>query len=391
MNRVCDHRMRVTHAAKFYPPALGGMETFVQYLCEGTSGEWDVCAVVANQSRSTVEDRCGRVRVVRAGSLGTVASVPLCPSLPFHLWREPADCVVLHEPNPVAGSALWLRTPAPRLIVWHHSDLVRPWWAPYTYGVVQRALYRRADCVVVSNPVLAARSPLVRLARRVEVIPLGIDLEHYRAPDAVHQALVERIRALAPGPRILFVGRFVYYKGIDVLIDAMTRCPGTLMLVGDGSLEGELRTQVATLGLQDRVRFIGRVSDEDLPAYYHASDVFVLPSVAVTEAYGLVQIEAMAAGVPVVSTNLPTGVPWVNQDGVTGLVVPPRDAGALAEAVRRLLGDAGIRRSLGAGGRRRAEALFSRDRTIEAFKHLVETTVHASARLDPRIAQAEPT
>jgi rhamnosyl/mannosyltransferase len=346
---------------------------------------------VANESRLTIEEWCGRVRVVRAGSLGTVASVPLCPSLPFHLWREPADCVVLHEPNPVAGSALWLRTPAPQLIVWHHSDLVRPWWAPYTYGVVQRALYRRADCVVVSNPVLAARSPLVRLARRVEVIPLGIDLEHYRAPDAVREALVERVRAIAPGPHILFVGRFVYYKGIDVLIDAMTRCPGTLLLVGDGPLEGELRTQVATLGLQDRVRFIGRVSDEDLPAYYHASDVFVLPSVAVTEAYGLVQIEAMAAGIPVVSTNLPTGVPWVNQDGVTGLVVPPRDAGALAAALGRLLGDEGLRRSLGASGRRRAEALFSRDRTIEAFKNLIETTVPASPRLDRRIAQAEPT
>jgi rhamnosyl/mannosyltransferase len=383
--------VRVLHAAKFYPPALGGMETFVQYLCEGTAAEWEVSAVVANESRLTIEERCGRVRVVRAGSLGTVASVPLCPSLPFHLWRERADCVVLHEPNPVAGSALWLRTPAPRLIVWHHSDLVRPWWAPYTYGVVQRALYRRADCVVVSNPVLAARSPLVRLARRVEVIPLGIDLEHYRAPGTGRHALVERIRALAPGPRILFVGRFVYYKGIDVLIHAMTECPGTLMLVGNGSLEGELRTQVATLGLQDRVQFIGRVSDEDLPAYYHASDVFVLPSVAVTEAYGLVQVEAMAAGIPVVSTNLPTGVPWVNQDGVTGLVVPPGDAEALAQALCRLLGDEELRRSLGASGRRRAEALFSRDRTIEAFKDLIETTVPASARVDPRIAQAEPT
>jgi rhamnosyl/mannosyltransferase len=339
----------------------------------------------------TAKERCGLVRVVRVGSLGTVASVPLCPSLPFHLWREPADCIVLHEPNPIAASALFLRTPARRLVVWHHSDLVRPWWAPYTYGLVQRALYRRADCVVVSNPVLAARSPLVRLARRVEVIPLGIDLEPYRALDRAREARVEQIRALAPGPRILFVGRFVYYKGIDVLIDAMTRCPGTLMIVGDGSLDADLRMQVATLGLQDRVRFIGRVSDDDLPAYYHASDVFVLPSVAVTEAYGLVQIEAMAAGVPVVSTNLPTGVPWVNQDGVTGLIVPPRDAGALADALRRLLEDAALRRTLGTNGRRRAEAMFSRDRTIEAFKDLIETTVRASERLDRQIAEAEPT
>jgi glycosyltransferase involved in cell wall biosynthesis len=382
--------MKVVHAAKFYPPALGGMETLVQSLCDGTAVEWDVCAVVANESRLTVEERRGLVRVVRAGSLGTVASVPLCPSLPFHLWREPADCMVLHEPNPVAASALFLHTPARRLIVWHHSDLVRPWWAPYTYGKVQRALYRRADCVVVSNPVLAARSSLVQQARRVEVIPLGIDLEPYRARDPARDARVEQICALAPGPRILFVGRFVYYKGIDVLIDAMTRCPGTLMLVGDGALDRELRMQVAALGLGERVRFIGRVSDEALPAYYHASDVFVLPSVAVTEAYGLVQIEAMAAGVPVVSTNLPTGVPWVNQDGVTGLIVPPRDAEALAEALGRLLEDPGLRRTLGANGRRRAGAVFSRDRTIEAFKDLIETTVRASGRLDRQIAQAEP-
>jgi glycosyltransferase involved in cell wall biosynthesis len=383
--------MKVLHAAKFYPPALGGMETFVQYLCEGTAGAWEVSAVVANQSWPTVEERCGLVRVVRAGSLGTVASVPLCPSLPFHLWRETADCVVLHEPNPIAATALFLRTPARRLIIWHHSDLVRPWWAPYTYGMIQRALYRRADCVVVSNPVLAARSPLLRQARRVEVIPLGIDLERYRALDAAGEARVNEIRALAPGPWILFVGRFVYYKGLDVLIDAMTRCSGTLMLAGDGPLEGELRAQVAALGLQERVRFIGRVSDDDLPAYYHACDVFVLPSVEVTEAYGLVQIEAMASGVPVLSTNLPTGVPWVNQDSVTGLIVPPRDAGALAGALCRLLADPGLRHALGANGRRRAEAMFSRDRTVEAFKNLIETAVHAPERLDRRIAQAEAT
>src|SRR5580658_6093786 len=148
----CDfYRMKVLHAAKFYPPALGGMETFVQYLCEGTAAGWDVCAVVANESCVTVEERRGLVRVVRTASLGTVASVPICPSLPFHLWRETADCIVLHEPNPVAASALFLRIPARRLIIWHHSDLVRPWWAPYTYGIVQRTLYRRADCVVVSN------------------------------------------------------------------------------------------------------------------------------------------------------------------------------------------------------------------------------------------------
>jgi len=381
--------MKIVHAAKFYPPVPGGMEAFVQTLAEGMASTWDVVVVAANDSRETVEERLDGVRVVRVGARGVAASVPLCPSLPSRLWRERADCVVLHEPNPVAGSALFLHTPAPRFMVWHHSDLVRPWWAIPTYGRLQRALYRRADCVIVSNPVLAARSALVRCARRVVVIPHGVDLTRYATLAGAQRVVAARIRAEVAGPRILFVGRFVYYKGLDVLIDAMSRCAGTLILVGDGPLSGELHRQVAARGLESRVVFAGSVSNEELPAYYHASDVFVLPSVAESETYGLVQIEAMASGVPVVSTNLPTGVPWVNQDGVTGLVVPPRDTGALAGALGALGRDASLRRTLGDNGRRRAELVFSRDDTVKTFRTLVETTVREPRWLDQRFAQAE--
>lgn len=381
--------MKVVHAAKFYPPVPGGMEAFVETLSVGTAAEWEVVVVAANDSSRTVEERREGVRVVRAGSLGVVASVPLCPSLPWLLWRERAECIVLHEPNPVAGCALLLQTPAPRLIIWHHSDLIRPWWAPATYGRLQRALYRRADCVIVSNPVLAERSALVRSARRVAVIPHGVDLARYGSLSPAQERVAHRIRAEVAGPRLLFVGRFVYYKGLDVLIDAMTRCPGTLILVGDGPLESELRRQVARIGLESRVMFAGRVSADDLPAYYRASDVFVLPSVAETETYGLVQIEAMASGVPVVSTNLPTGVPWVNQDGVTGLIVPPRDPVALGDALARLARDTSLRETLGGNGRRRAEAIFSREDTVTAFRNLVETTVREPESFDRRPRPAE--
>jgi rhamnosyl/mannosyltransferase len=380
--------MKIVHAAKFYPPVPGGMEAFVQTLAEGMASQWDVVVVAANDSAHTVEERLDGVRIVRMGARGVAASVPLCPSLPSRLWRERADCVVLHEPNPVAGSALFLHTPAPRFMVWHHSDLVRPWWAIPTYGRLQRALYRRADCVIVSNPVLAERSALVRCARRVVVIPHGVDLSRYGTLAAAQHGVAARIRAEVAGPRILFVGRFVYYKGLDVLIDAMSRCAGTLILVGDGPLGGELRRQVAARGLESRVVFAGSVSNEELPAYYHASDVFVLPSVAESETYGLVQIEAMASGVPVVSTNLPTGVPWVNQDGVTGLVVPPRDPAALAHALSALARDASLRRTLGDNGRRRAELVFSRDDTVKTFRTLVETTVRKPGWIDQRLAHA---
>jgi rhamnosyl/mannosyltransferase len=332
---------------------------------------WDVQVVAAHTARRTVVETCGRVRVVRAGAVGAVHSVPLCPSYPLHLWRSDADCVVLHEPNPVAGTALSLHTPARHLVIWHHSDLVRPSWAPHTYGRVQRRLYRNADCVIVSSPHLAADSPLVQHARRVAVIPFGVPLERYRQLTSAQRAIADRLRSTIPGPRVLFVGRFVYYKGVEVLIDAMAQAPGTLILVGEGPLEPELRARVAARGLEDRTIFAGRIEDDELPAYYRAADLFVLPSVARTEAFGVVQVEAMAAGLPVISTNLPTGVPWVNQDGVSGMIVAPGDAPALGGALGRLCRDEHLRRRLSGQAAARAEQMFSRERMLAAFRDVI--------------------
>jgi rhamnosyl/mannosyltransferase len=377
--------MKVVHAAKFYPPVPGGMERIVGDLCTGTAAEWNVTVVAASDSpRAVTEDR-GGVRVVRVAAYGRLASVPLCPLQPYELWRHRADCVVLHEPNPIAGVALWLRTPAPRLVIWHHSDLLRPRWALPTYArFVQRFLYRRADCVIVSSPILAAQSPLLHYARRVAVIPFGIDVERFaRAAD---HPLTASLRSRVRGPRALFVGRCVYYKGLHVLLEAARAWPGSIIVVGDGPLEGELRDHARALGVGDRIHWAGRVSDSDLPAYYAAADVFVLPSIAVTETFGVAQVEAMAAGIPVISTNLPTGVPWVNANGVSGLVVERESPGALGDALARLASDLALRTRLGDGASRRARQVFSRDRMVRSFRDLIETVVRAPEELDARVA-----
>jgi glycosyltransferase involved in cell wall biosynthesis len=167
----------------------------------------------------------------------------------------------------------------------------------------------------------------------------------------------------------------------------MGRCAGSLVIVGEGPLEGALRALVTEKRLSERVLFVGHVPDADLPAYYQTCDVFVLPSIARTEAFGVVQIEAMAAGKPVISTNLPTGVPWVNQDGVSGLVVTPGDRVALGDALRRLLEDAALRARLGEGARRRAETMFSRERMVATFKSLIDTVVQEPELLDDRLAR----
>ena len=144
-------RLSILHAAKFYPPIPGGMESVIADLCAGTSAEWDVRVVSANNGRETVHEWTEGVNVVRTATYAVRHSVPLCPEYPLQLWRQSADCVVLHEPNPISGSSIFLHTPAKRLIIWHHSDLVRPWWAIPTYGRLQRALYRRAYQVIVDD------------------------------------------------------------------------------------------------------------------------------------------------------------------------------------------------------------------------------------------------
>jgi rhamnosyl/mannosyltransferase len=139
---------------------------------------------------------------------------------------------------------------------------------------------------------------------------------------------------------------------------------GTLLVAGDGERRDELERQASVLGVDDRVRFLGYVGDDRLLDCYSVADVFVLPSVEPSEAFGIVQLEAMAHGLPVVNTDLPSGVPWVSQDGRTGLTVPPRDPEALATAVRRLLEDESLRERFGENARRRVETEFSEDRLL---------------------------
>ncbi len=159
-------------------------------------------------------------------------------------------------------------------------------------------------------------------------------------------------------PTVLFVGRLVPYKGVEFLIRALEDVKARLWIVGTGPLENSLKNLVREKGMADRVVFLGHVSDEDLVAYYHACDVFALPSITNQEMFGLVQLEAMACRKPVISTTVPTGVPWVNQHGKTGYTVTPGNSAELAHAIQRLLSSREFREEMGAAGRARVEQPF---------------------------------
>ncbi|HEX5726186.1 MAG TPA: glycosyltransferase [Longimicrobiaceae bacterium] len=352
--------MKVLHLGKFYPPDPGGMESHVADLCAALRAHVEVEVVVSGRGRRTVAERVDGVPVTRVGTLASVASASFSPGMVGAIRRARADLVHFHHPNPPAMLAYLASGHRGPLVVTYHSDIVRQRVLGALVEPVLHAFLRRARVIIASSPEYLATSPVLRKhASRCRVIPFGIDAAALRAGSA-EEAAALRARY---GPRVVLgVGRLVYYKGFDYLIRALSSVGGHLLLAGDGPLRPALEREAAAAGVADRVTFLGSVPD--LRPYYHAADVFVLPSVARSEAFGLVQLEAMACGVPVVNTRLGTGVEFVAPHGVAGLTVPPADAAALAGAIGRLLDDPALRAAYGRAGRERVEREFGRERMV---------------------------
>ncbi|HEX2207642.1 MAG TPA: glycosyltransferase [Longimicrobium sp.] len=352
--------MRVLQVGKFYPPHHGGMESHVQTLVHELRSEVDVQVLVSNDGRRTVRESDGGIPVTRMGALATFASASINPKMARAIREANADVVHFHHPNPTAVLSYLASGRRGPLVVTYHSDIVRQRVLGAAFSPILQRFLRGAHAILASSPDYAHSSPVLRRhAERVRIVPFGIRAREFETAD---EDAVAAIRA-RHGPRmVLGVGRLVYYKGFDYLVRAMRAVDARLVILGDGPLRGALQARAAELGIADRAGFPGQVPE--LAPWYHAADVFVLPAIARSEAFGLVQLEAMAAGTPVVNTKLHTGVPFVSRDGESGITVPPEDADALAAALNRLLGDDALRRRMGEAARERVRREFSLERMV---------------------------
>ena len=374
--------MRVLHVGKFFPPHPGGIERYCADLAAAQVDDGVVTALLAHAdpgTRRTQVLQANGVEVTLAACHGQFVYAPVSPAFPRLLSRAvrefKPDLLHLHVPN---TSAFWaLLSPAARRVPWvvhWHSDipadsakrrlriayqLYRPW---------EQALLRRARVVIAtSQPYADASIALQPWRDKVRVIPLGI-------PPASASAPARESLWPAQGLRLLAVGRLSYYKGFDVLMRALVQVPqAQLLLIGSGECDAALRALTRELGIESRVRFAGHIGDAELASAYAQADAFCLPSIDRAEAFGLVLLEAMRAGLPIIASNIRgSGVTYVVRDGETGVLVAPSDAATLGSAIEKFASDPNLRQRLGAAGRQRWQEEFTLRRSAQQIAQLYE-------------------
>jgi rhamnosyl/mannosyltransferase len=372
--------LSICHLGKFYPPAPGGIETHVQTLARGQAALGArvrvICINHANRAgrdvtwarygaTQTVIEQDGDVEVARLGRSATVARFDVVPGLPrllSDLQYSDIDLLHLHMPNPtmlVAAASLRLAVP---LVITHHSDIVRQRWLRWLYRPFESLVYARASAIACSSAGYVEGSPLLQQhVEKVELLPMGLDLSEYTDPPALARVHANHLKGCFGETIWLCVGRCVYYKGLHTAIDALAKVPGKLIIIGLGPLERDLHEHARRVGVANRVVWWGYAKKDELIGAYHAASALWFPSSHRSEAFGLVQVEAMASGCPVINTEITgSGVSWVSRHEESGLTVPVNDPHALAAAARRLLADGALRARLARAGR---------DRALREFDH----------------------
>lgn len=364
--------MNLLQINKYYPPVIGGIESVTKDIAEGLPAEGiQVHTLVCrhkNEQTSVKEPN-----LIRARTWFTLLRMPISFSFfqEFKRLIKEADAVLLHHPFPLGFLAYLLFGKRKPLVVFYHSDIVRQRIIATWIQKLFTTVLNRANVIITTSKRLAEYSPLLNhRQKKVEVVSLWVNKESLK-PTPERLTTAQQMKERFGEPIILAVGRLVPYKGYTRLLEAMQQIDGNLIIIGEGPLHDTLQKQATTLKVEHKVRLLNHVSD--LAPYYYAADLFVLPSTQRSEAFGIVQLEAMYCGLPVVNTNLTTGVPEVSLHEQTGLTVEVDNAQALADAINTLLNTPEQRERYATQAKQRASTLLRHTQLsnlAQILKHL---------------------
>lgn len=370
--------MKILQLGKFYP-IRGGVEKVMYDLMLGLSALGVRCDMLcaSSEGKSSSIDINGNARLMMTRTWTKKSATMISPSMVHRLRRiaDGYDVIHVHHPDPMACMALMMSGYKGKVVLHWHSDILKQRVLLKMYKPMQQWLIERADIIVGTSPVYVKESPfLEHVQDKITYLPIGVEPMRV-APDAA-----EVLHGRYPGKKIVFtLGRLVEYKGYEMLVEA-ARLLGddyVVLIGGNGPLKEKLLQRIQALGLAERVKLLGYLRDDELPLYFGGCDLFCLSSVMKTEAFGIVQIEAMSCGKPVVATRIPqSGVSWVNEDGVSGLNAEPGDAGSLAQCIKDVLENEDDYRRYCDGALQRYNSLFTKEKMIsnclEMYKQMSE-------------------
>jgi glycosyltransferase involved in cell wall biosynthesis len=360
----------IVHFGKYYFPDTGGIESVTISLARGAVAHGHSVSVVCFERTLTNNDEViDNVRVLRSPITKMIASQPL--GIRYFLQclkaAKNSDLVHLHFPNMLGALCALFIGKKTRLLVHWHSDVINKGLLGKILRPLELALLRRADRIVATTSVYADTSEILRHFKgKITIVPIGVpDVKHEDAGSVLSALIVDRIRHKKI---ILAVGRLVPYKGFNVLIDAAKHFSDetVAVIVGGGPLQQQLQMAIELAGVRDRIVLAGRIGDAALHELFERASLFCLPSTCRAEAFGVVLLEAMTYGLPIVATNIPgSGVPWVNQHGTSGMNVPVEDSLALAEACNQILASSELRDRLSEGARQRYADVFTEEVSVK--------------------------
>ncbi|MDE6729973.1 MAG: glycosyltransferase [Oscillospiraceae bacterium] len=366
MNQKNHKKLHILEVNKFYPPHVGGIETVIAQRADYLASRPDVevkVLVCQEHGKGITEWKSSNFELVRCASAGVFCSCPVSLEFfrKFATLARWADVIEFHTPFPLGDLACLLSHCQFRVVISWHSDVIRQKHLLKLYQPILKKFLQRADCIITATEGHIQSSAFLTPFRdKCRIIPYPVKISDYEMFDykpILHEKLQNPAHV-----KLLFVGRFVYYKGIDILLKAFQQVRNCeLFLCGTGILEPELHSLAENLA----VHFLGKLSEADLKTAFADCDIFILPSVQNSEAFGIVQQEAMVYGKPVINTNLPTGVPYVSVHGETGLTVKPGDVQGLADAIQMLADAPELRKIYGENARKRVYDCYESNRIMQ--------------------------
>lgn len=362
--------MKVLQLGKFYPPHVGGIETVMYDITETLNEKgYKTDVLCSNKEYNYVEENVSSYKVIRTKSFGIKFSTSLTPQMIYKLRQiiNSYNIIHVHLPDPMANLALMFANLNNKKIILHwHSDIIKQKKLLKLYEPFQNWLLKRADKIIATTPKYISESEyLQKYKSKCISVPIGIDENKLK----INTELLHDLKNKYKYKKVIFsLGRLAYYKGFKYLVESAKYLNDEYIVLigGSGPLHDSLEEYIKIHNLENKVKLLGRIEDNELGSYYELCDLFCLPSIIKSEAFGVVQIEAMSFGKPIVATNIKgSGVDWVNKDKVSGRNVNIEDPKALAFAFNEILLDNEIYKRYSENSLKRFQELFLRNKMVE--------------------------